>query len=205
MPLGDSITRGGSNRSGGDYIGYRGPLWAQLIADGVNIDFVGSCADGPWAIDANHEGHGGFRIDQLTEGIRDYLGARPDIVLLHIGTNDLLQGVVPLTAAQRLAQLLDRIHQVRPSTHVIVASLFPVRDQNVFGVSSQLFWDFNSHIESLVKERAALDWRISYVDMATRVALQQTEYDSDGIHPANDGYVRMAAVWRAALEPMLRE
>jgi lysophospholipase L1-like esterase len=203
MPLGDSITRGLTDRTSGGYTGYRGPLWTLLVADGFKVDFVGSLKDGPWTVDANHEGHDGYRIDQLIEEVSGFLATNPNIVLLHIGTNDLLQGVRPLAAAQGVAQLLDRIHQLSPSTHVIVASVLSVRSPNMFGAPQQLFRDFNAMIEIVARKRASLGWRVSYVDMAARVALQPSEYDSDGTHPNNVGYLRMAAIWRAELGTVL--
>ena len=42
--------------------------------------------------DRDHEGHGGWRIDQLDAIAADRLATyRPDVVLLMIGTNDLVQ------------------------------------------------------------------------------------------------------------------
>jgi lysophospholipase L1-like esterase len=203
MPLGDSITAGEADTPPDSYTGYRGPLWSELVADGYHIDFVGSVVNGPDAIDRNHEGHAGYRIDELLAGISSYLAARPDIILLHVGTNDLLQGISPANASQILGELLDRIHQLRPTAHVVVASILPISTSNSVHVSPKLITDFNSHVAPLVAARAARGWRISHVDMAARVALRPFEFDSSGIHPTQDGYVRMASVWHAELKTIL--
>ena len=89
MPLGDSITYGEHSSTGG---GYRLPLWNELVARGTHIDFVGSMRNGPPGFDAENEGHRGWEIAQITSHIINWLIAyRPDIILLHIGTNDIIK------------------------------------------------------------------------------------------------------------------
>ena len=102
MPLGDSITQGiASGVSDEDYmVSYRKALWDLLVADGYEMDFVGSLNNGLAVFDdsdlADHEGHSGWRDDAIVNGrpgegkLEDWLIAeRPNIVLLHIGTNGL--------------------------------------------------------------------------------------------------------------------
>lgn len=61
MPLGDSITDG-FNVPGG----YRINLWQRMASGGHTVDLVGSGFNGPAALgDHDHEGHSGWRIDQL--------------------------------------------------------------------------------------------------------------------------------------------
>ena len=87
MPLGDSITYGTGVEGG-----YRLGLWNSLLQDDFQVDFVGSESDGPVNIDPDHEGHPGKTIQFIRENIRNWLNAhRPDIVLLLIGTNDILK------------------------------------------------------------------------------------------------------------------
>ena len=205
MPLGDSITQGVNDTlPPGGYPGYRAPLWNQLVLDGFNIDFVGSLVDGPFSIDRNHEGHGGFRIDQILANINSYLtSAGPDVILLHIGTNDLVQGASVDQTTQRLAELLDRIHQLRPSAHLIVASIISVRTPNTFNINPQLFADYAANVAGLVGDRAAQGWRISHLDMANLVGLTQSNWDSVGIHPNDVGYGKMAAVWHPDVSTLL--
>ncbi|MEH2011675.1 hypothetical protein [Nostoc sp.] len=62
MPLGASITAGVPN---GD--GYRIKLWNIALANKWNIHFLGSLSNGPKSLsDKHHEGHPGYRIDQIT-------------------------------------------------------------------------------------------------------------------------------------------
>jgi Ricin-type beta-trefoil lectin domain-like len=88
MPLGDSITEGTQVPGG-----YRIGLWQRLSAAGYRVDFVGTQFNGPSGFgDYDHEGQPGWRIDQIDANITGWLGtAAPRTVLLHIGTNDVLQ------------------------------------------------------------------------------------------------------------------
>src|SRR3954451_5402213 len=71
MPLGDSITDG-YNVPGG----YRINLWQRLAAGGDTTDFVGSGFNGPASLgDHDHEGHSGWRIDQIDANIVGWLQA----------------------------------------------------------------------------------------------------------------------------------
>ena len=98
MPLGDSITDGSSFDSPDGTGGYRGPLYNLLTAAGYNVDYIGSqTINSSQLVEQNHEGHSGWRIDQLDSNMAGWLGnlADPDVVLMHIGTNDFGQSVEP--------------------------------------------------------------------------------------------------------------
>ena len=94
LPLGDSITRGT-----GGFWSYRRDFAALLDADSCRYTMTGtefgppSGAPGAGDFDRDHEGHGGFRTDQILAALPAWLpGNTPDWVLLHLGTNDVLQG-----------------------------------------------------------------------------------------------------------------
>src|SRR3954467_14040571 len=82
MPLGDSITEGTQVPGG-----YRIGLWQRFTTNGNRVDFVGSQFNGPASLgDHDHEGHPGWRIDQIDANIVGWLQATtPRTVLLHIG------------------------------------------------------------------------------------------------------------------------
>src|SRR5215212_886022 len=122
MPLGDSITEGTQVPGG-----YRNGLWQRFTANGYRVDFVGSQFNGPTALgDHDHEGHPGWRIDQIDANISGWLGSTsPRSVLLHIGTNDVLQNYNLGGAPNRLSTLIDRITAAAPSADVFVATIIP--------------------------------------------------------------------------------
>ena len=61
--------------------------------------------------DLDHEGHSGWRIDQIDAIVLSVLGqiAGPDVILLLIGTNDYGQGYDTAHAAERRQTTRDRI------------------------------------------------------------------------------------------------
>ena len=87
MPLGDSLTD--------SYVvpgGYRAPLYQLVTNAGYNLGFVGTLTDNGVASlpDPDHEGWGGYLIDQIASGFPGWveLVNDPDVIRLLIGTND---------------------------------------------------------------------------------------------------------------------
>ena len=127
MPLGDSITQGDS-----DHDTYRRPLWKSLEGDGYDVDFVGSLrrhhrGTAPHTdFDMDHEGHWGWRVDEILDRIRDWLEAHePDVVLVHLGSNDVFQRQSIESTIVELRQLIDTIHGVRPEATILLAQIIP--------------------------------------------------------------------------------
>ncbi|WP_182905214.1 GDSL-type esterase/lipase family protein [Microbispora sp. H13382] len=125
MALGDSITAGvGSTAMNG----YRVPLQDRLRAAGVTFDFVGSQANGVSTADVQHEGHSGWRIDEIAARLPDWLSTyRPELVTLHLGTNDMIQDYQTSGAVERLGGVIDQIFAGDPGVTVVVSSLVPSR------------------------------------------------------------------------------
>ena len=102
--------------------------------------------------DRNHEGHSGWRIDQIDSQVGGWLSTyQPDVVLLLIGTNDIVQDYQLNTAPARLAALLDRIHQLRPATKLIVSSVPPLANASDNTQAAA----YNANVRSHVDARAA--------------------------------------------------
>ncbi|AWS43416.1 ricin-type beta-trefoil lectin domain protein [Streptosporangium sp. 'caverna'] len=185
MPLGDSITDGLTVQGG-----YRINLWQKLVADGYKIDFVGSMFNGPSSLgDHDHEGHSGWRIDQIDANIVNWLRTyTPRTVLLHIGTNDMFQNAAGAPA--RLGTLLDRITSTAPDTEVFVSTIIPLS-----GADSAVR-TFNAAIPGLVQSRANAGRHVHLVNMYSALTTADL---ADGVHPNAGGYAKMATVWYNAL------
>ena len=121
MPLGDSITEGSSSGAKqGEEVSYRKALRDKLIAAGYEIIFVGSRSSGGEIFThPNHEGHGGWCASGCYTNHSDILrkvdtflsSSPPDIVLLHIGTNDINAGKRPQAIASAVNVILDKIYR----------------------------------------------------------------------------------------------
>ena len=191
LPMGDSLAYGYVNDGNPDNEvgGYRRYLWERLRGDGItNVNFVGSQANGISTIDRDHEGHGGWRIDDMEAASGGWLNAsQPDIILLFAGANDIIQGYSTSLALSRMSLLLDKIHTFRPGARVIVANLPGARanqDSTFSNVTPAAISGFNSGLVPLVTNRAAQGWDISLIDAFGSAGIDQSanslDYSIDG-------------------------
>ncbi len=189
MPLGDSITEGTQVPGG-----YRIGLWQRLSGARYRVDFVGTQFNGPAALgDHDHQGHPGWRIDQIDANITGWLRtANPRTVLLHIGTNDILQNYNVSSAPSRLSALVDRITMAAPSADVFVATIIPLASAGQQAAART----FNSAIPGIVQGKKNSGKRVHLVDMHSALTTADL---IDGVHPTAGGYDKMAAVWYSAL------
>ncbi|MEV6599166.1 SGNH/GDSL hydrolase family protein [Actinoplanes sp. NPDC051346] len=190
MPLGDSITRGTGAPSGSSY---RKTLAERLRKGGLRINYVGSQRNGV-SSDNNHEGHGGWNIGELAAHLDGWLAAsRPDVVLLHVGTNNIKEGHSPASIARKLSAMIDQIRAARPEAHIFVAQIVTSRlpreaaDARVY----------NRMIPTLVADKN--DARITVVDQSSVGGIDL----HDLRHPNEFGYSKMAWNWYQAMAPVL--
>ena len=195
MPLGDSITRG----VGSTYLeGYRRRLDLALNYDGYQVDFVGGLQDGRDDFDRDHEGHGGWHTEGGTDGglvpnVYDWLQANPaDLILLHIGTNDISNGDQDIAELDRL---LDEIDRYSTDIPVVLARLI---NRKTYSLETA---EYNQQISDLAMQRIASGDLLYLVDMEP--ALIYPDDMSDNVHPNDVGYYKMAAVWKNELEAIL--
>src|SRR3954468_16363225 len=158
MPLGDSITEGTQVPGG-----YRIGLWQRVTAGGYQVDFVGSQANGPATLgDHDHEGHPGWRIDQIDANIVSWLRpSGPHTVLLHIGTNDVLQNHDVAGAPARLSALVDHITATAPDAEVFVATIIPMANSGQEAAGRT----FNATIPAMVQSKQNAGKHVHLVDM----------------------------------------
>lgn len=205
MPLGDSQTLGAYSASDFGIGGYRAPLWYQLVANHFAVDYVGS-QNGPATadVDPNHEGHGGWRIDDISGSIDGWIAStNPQVILLLIGANDIIQGYSIDTAIARMNVLLDQISAAAPTARVLVSTLLWGPQPNFYNYGLAQIQDFNSRLPALVSTRAAQGKPMTLVDMYSQSGVVAGEFNADGVHPTATGYAKMAGVWYTALTPFL--
>ncbi|MEV5238804.1 FG-GAP-like repeat-containing protein [Streptomyces cinnamoneus] len=196
MPLGDSITLGAGSSTGN---GYRAELRNRLVPHAGNLQFVGSVR----SQGADHEGHSGWQIGGLSENIERWLpAARPNVVLLNIGTNDMDRNTDAEAAPARLGALIDRITSAAPRMTVLVSSLVPNRD----AAAQKRVEKFNAAVPRLVAERREKGLNVGFVDMGAVTAADLT----DKLHPNDAGFTKMAdafygGIARAAADGWIRE
>lgn len=197
MPMGDSITfgSGGTAESGG----YRGTLYTLLNNAGYNVDFVGTqTGNSANLLDRDHQGIGGWRIDQLDANVAGWFNAiaDPDVILLHIGTNDFGQGVDTANAINRLDALITKMATLRPYAHIIVTNLMERGEPQNAAIQAQ----FNPFVQDVVTAQAGLGRRVTFLDMRSAVPLADMP---DNLHPNQTGYNKMAAAWLPAIQAVM--
>lgn len=203
--LGDSITNGTVATPPG--CAYRDGLSNQLIATGgfTGIQWVGSLQGG-FACQVCplngqqmfNDGHSGFRCNDLLvilPGI--FANAKPDVTLLHIGTNDLiavLGGSETIGAAiASWNALFAAIIAEDPNGLFFVATLVP--SPSLLGANMTAF---NNNIVSQIAAASAGGTLIYECDQFNALD-PATDFDIGGVHPLAAGYAKMAAKWYATL------
>ena len=215
MPLGDSITHGSQSVRGN---GYRAPLYVALTNLGYNVDYVGTQTDNysktdPFLADSDHEGHSGWKIENASNGIYNYIQGffaqidDPHIILLHLGTNDTGDGedVFRREATNRLVRLLDRIHECQPSAKVVVTTL--MRRYTTAG-DTENNWKyaaitnvFNPAVPGIVAAQQAKGQSAYFLDMHEHVT--SWGQIADTVHPNDVGYTNMANAWVSAITSII--
>lgn len=214
MPLGDSITAGltlASHIPGG----YRQELASDLTALGYSFHFVGSTntyATTQLTSTNNdcHEGHGGYTIQEIINGVQNanWLSVNPDIVLLHIGANDMLASDVA-TAPDRLDTLLGAIIAKKPNAKIIVAKIIggsTVTNDPRAATYDSAVATYNAAVAQKVAARNSLGEHVSLVDMYSLLNIQKQTNSlgqslfSDMSHPSQVGYNLMGDAWAGAIK-----
>jgi hypothetical protein len=194
MPAGDDLTRGAAG--GRDRGGYRGPLWARLLARGRGkFDLVGAESDGPFAIDRDHQAFAGATADGLAARLQEALPVHaPEVVLLLVGSHDLLAGASPDVVVGRLAALLDGGQARWPRAQWLVGALVGGPGLDPGAVAA-----VNAGLRAAVLARAARGEPCRYVDLRARVG-QAADFSGDGLHLSERGNEQLAQAWLEALD-----
>ncbi|GGR72355.1 MULTISPECIES: SGNH/GDSL hydrolase family protein [Streptomyces] len=198
MPLGDSITAG-PNSTGA--AGYRDELLGHLHRLGHDACFVGPCVNAfqPQG-DPGYAAVCGITIEALTSLLPRWVpAARPDWLLVHVGTNN-MYGPDHTAAPGLLRTFVDTLLRLAPTAGILLASIIPSRLPE---------WqahidDYNRRVREIAEEPGRRG-RVFFVDMAPALHASPHGGDdlSDLVHPCDQGYAKMAAVWRDALHARL--
>jgi hypothetical protein len=194
MPLGDSIT--------GSPGCWRALLWQRLRNNAItDIDFVGTlppqgCG---FTYDGENEGHGGFLATNIANQnlLPGWLSStRPDIVIMHLGTNDVWNNIAPATILTAFGKLVDQMRASNPSTKVLVAKIIPMAPSNC-GDCGQRVVNFNNAIPAWAASKSTAQSPVTVVDHWTGFSTATDTYD--GVHPNAAGDQKMSDRWYGPL------
>ncbi|HJW90469.1 MAG TPA: putative Ig domain-containing protein [Anaerolineales bacterium] len=212
--MGDSITAGKSSGvvDPKQWTAYRKELYERLQAAGYQVDFVGSESNGSYfsGFDPQHEGHGGWRDDEIAANTYNWLTTTPaDIILLHIGTNGL--GAANGTSAADVEQILNEIDRYQMDNNAEIA-VFVARIINQYPTMQQTTI-FNNNVVGMMQLRPEYGQTLFSVDQETGAGLIYQLYPNgdiyDDVHPydslaSDDGYTKMANRWFTDLDAFLQ-
>ncbi|MBI2432606.1 MAG: hypothetical protein HYV26_07035 [Candidatus Hydrogenedentes bacterium] len=206
MCLGDSITASYSDRSS-----YRRRLWQFLTAAGYNVDFVGgeTIANGGPPLypdfDVDHEGHSGWRTDNVRNYMDEWAGTHlPDVVLIHLGTNDVYQRLPLENSIYNLNSIIDIIRTHTPDAIILLAEIIDANFNDMNGdPMAPGIAAFNTIIPGIVRNKNTLTSPVVMVDQYLRFYPQYLT--SDGLHPNAAGDAQLAERWYEALWPLLEQ
>ncbi|MGC5310263.1 fibronectin type III domain-containing protein [Micromonospora zamorensis] len=197
MTIGDSITAGAD----GDYT-WRYRLWQHLSASGTSVDFVGDNSaphQGTYAAsgwDGDHQASWGMPAWIQKDHTRDAVARHlPDLIVIHIGTNDLAYGTEAPAAAEEVRAIVTAARASRPSVKFLLMKIIPRK-----GTDNEVTEDFNTRIAALVGTESTAGSPIAVADAYLGVDPTQDLYD--GTHPNRIGEYKIAkavadGLWRS--------
>jgi len=194
MPLGDSIT--------GSPGCWRALLSRHLRETGhTNIDFVGTLpAPGcGFAYDGENEGHGGFLATNIARNnqLPGWLSAtRPDIVMMHLGTNDAWSNIPASSILSAYTTLLNQMRASNPRMKLIVARIIPMNPTNCSACYQRVV-SLNNAIPGWAQANTTAASPITVVDQWSGFNTATDTYD--GVHPNDAGIQKMERRWYPAV------
>ncbi len=208
LPLGDSRVEG--NRP--NFESYRYELWKKLVAQDLNIDFVGTRLDDNnypdfmgQSFDRDHQGTGGAETSDIFHFVNNLKidATLPSIVLLGIGGNDLTDGQKTVTATiENINQIIDALQTRNPQITILLEQIAPARSDFLDSNLTTLLHQFNAAIVNIGLTQTDENSKVIIVDMASNWS---DEYMADAVHYNEAGAKEVAGRYFEAMEMILGE
>ena len=231
MAVGDSITDGYSEQDG-----YRKYFYHRLVDQKkYSIDMVGSkdgwtatwdFDDGTYSYDPANTGYSGYTIQSYQYNNQNRIGiletissgekkdiiqiTSPEIVLLMIGTNDIMDSYKMDEIQARLQALVDEIYRQKSDVTLMIMSPLPI-DAPASGWLQQNTMNTNiktcmTAIKKIVDAEKAAGKKCEYL-ATNELFTKQTDYTAylnDYCHPNRAGYTLMGNYLADAVDSYLR-
>ena len=236
-PLGDSITFGTTYRLGVNRAempgGYRDGLHQLFAERGVAHQFVGTRTDNSTELQRTagqdrHDGWPGFTIGEVAgaldgaapsphygrwltgNGVRP--AVHPDVVVLHLGTNDIsreatsrnyanpvVRAVFVEELALRLDTLVDKLQALRPGVRIVLSTVIPILEDAAPGDPHLVPPDYAVAVRELVEAEE----NVVLADAWSRFVADGVPIPGlvspDAFHPTPAGYAVLSSVFADAV------
>jgi hypothetical protein len=210
LPLGNSITYDdyeGDLRMPGDRIAYRYKLYQLLNQAEYDFQYTGNRMAG-WNYFGNFEdsrnaGWPGILSEDLADIIETgswvtsgpYLYYYPaDIILLHIGTNDVLALNYGVSHVNRLLDAVDDYETSSGNPVLVLLAKIISREDYPCGTHPGTT-TFNNNLVTMANNRISAGDNIIIVDMECNAGIDYYNDMFDWLHPNQTGYDKMGQKW----------
>jgi hypothetical protein len=203
LPVGDSRVEGDDAPNG--FESYRYYLWWQLQENNWDVDFVGSRRSGKeypplqdTCFDRDHEGLGG----EVTAGAlatleQNTYDPAPDVVLVGIGGNDLLDlELSPQAVLSNIEQIVDELQSTYPGVIIFLEQIAPVRSDITTNQISQAITEFQKGIGALASQLDTPENPVIAIDMYSNWT---DSYMADEVHYNEAGAREVGGRYFAAI------
>lgn len=163
------------------------PIRSPIIP-AKNVTFVGSMSSGPAAIRCNHEGHIGAKVADITALVPSFT-TDPEIILLTIGTFDVVANETAASIAVDLTDLLKALKSKVPNAKVFVASIPRIHASPAWDAVVQ---QYNARIPDVLAAASAAGQDVEFVDIAGLTNLcspNGSDCTNDAMHPETNHVV----------------
>ena len=226
LPLGNSITWGTNVAPDPDaaiHTAYRYKLYQLMTAAGYSVDFVGSRSTGYNIFsEAQHCGIPGITDDHLASILETgynphpgynyyetpgpYLNYYPaDIILLEIGTNDVMEGDV-YDISDEINRIFNAIDAYETSSGkpviVFVGKIISTQTGSGSCNDNYLINTYNANLTSIVNSRISSGDKLVLVDMQCGAGIDYSGDMLDTYHPYPSGYEKMGIAWFNSINSM---
>ena len=170
----------------------------RVDADGIVMLGDSITEQGDWQALLPHRsvvnaGRSGYTTAQLVPVAREVAAAKPAIVFVLTGTNDIRDGHPPTWTADRLHELLDAIEAGSPTTTIVVQTILPRDDRPHDALATA------EAVRAVAESRGlrVLDLHSPFDDGTGGLRDGET---TDGVHLSEAGYMRWAELLRSVLD-----
>ncbi len=197
MPVGDSITEGGSTFSV-----YRYPLYQKLTNAQYSFEYVGSKSTTTNGIVLYHEGYSGQNAEYICGVLSNTFPAHPaDIVLIHAGHNHFYDEVPPPVPGiiSATESMIATCRGVNPHVIILLAQVITSSKLPKYSYIPEL----NTNLYNLAASLNTPDQPVIIVNQADGWD-PVNDTISDGVHPNEGGAEKMGQHWYDALITILQ-
>lgn len=150
-----------------------------------------------------NQGISGEKSHGLLKRLNLFDRTQPEVTLVMIGINDLIQGVSDQKIVENQRQIISYLRKAHPKTQVIVQSILPHGGEDATWEGREKLLNIpNSRIRKLNQQLQAVAKKqgVKYLNLYPLFTNQQgnlhPEFTTDGLHLNPQGYI----VWRTALQ-----